>query len=129
MCYDPSSGGFRYVPPPGEVAFPRTGAAIVSLMMCGRHQDDEVKGGLKYLNNQPDDIYKRNDLDPYPSYYGALSHYLAGDEEFKKWYPRVRNALLAAQQANGRWGNGGINTPWALIVLGLPYSFVPAYQR
>ncbi len=132
MCHDPASGGFRYQAFPGEVAFPRSGAAVVCLMMCGRHQDDEVKAGLKYLDDQPAAKFQSMSMYAYAHYYAAVGHYLAGDAAFKKWYPQVRDAILARQQKNGAFatdGSGAYATAMSLIVLGMPYSFVPAYQR
>jgi hypothetical protein len=132
MCHDPSSGGFRYTTFPGLPAMARSGAAVVCLMMCGRHQDQEVKAGLKYLDDLPASKFQSTEYYPYAHYYAAVAHYLAGEEPFRKWYPRIRDALLAKQNKTGAFateGAGAYATSMSLIVLGLPYSFVPAYQR
>jgi len=132
MCHDPASGGFRYQPYPGQPGFARSAAATVCLMMCGRHQDTEVKEGLKYLDDQPASKFTNTDFYAYAHYYAGVAHYIAGEEAFKKWYPQIRDALIARQQKDGCFATEGerpYSTAMALIVLGMPYSFVPAYQR
>jgi len=131
-CNDPGTGGFRYMPFPGQPGFARSAAAVVCLMMCGRRQDPEVTKGLQYLVNQSEASFKETEFYPYAHYYSAVASYLSGDEPFKKWYPRIRDVILASQDKNGAFGgkfNGGLGQAMALIILGLPNGFVPVYQR
>ena len=95
-------------------------------------QDEAVKFGLKCLDDQPAAKFQSLPYYSYAHYYAAVGHYLAGEVPFKKWYPQIRDAILARQQKNGAFAieNGAAYpTSMALIVLGMPYSFVPAYQR
>jgi hypothetical protein len=68
----------------------------------------------------------------YAHYYAALVMYQAGSQDFKNWYPQIRDAMLSKQAANGSFAQGGRNTydtAIALIILSIPYGYVPAYQR
>jgi len=58
----------------------------------------------------------------------------AGEEHYTKWYPQIRDALLAIQQPDGSWIEGGKKTyphatPMAIIILGTPHRYIPVYQQ
>ncbi len=60
--------------------------------------------------------------------------YQAGDEHFNKWYPKISKALLAKQNENGGWGQNkevlnAVDTGFAILTLGVPYRFLPIYQK
>lgn len=134
LCREPTSGGFTYMAGShGTAGWARTSAAIFSLMMAGKHESTEVKGGFKYLHDQDPSIFSSGQWYAYGHYYASLSNYMAGDDYFKKWYPRIRDALLDKQHKDGHWrtGNAGTDysTAMSIITLGVPYAFVPAYQR
>ncbi len=137
MCYDPATGGFNYQPRPYSApAFPRTAAAVTALMMCGKYDADEVKGGVKYLLNAPESKFKKIGHYSYAHYYAIQVMYRSGSERFSEWYPKIRDALLSKMNAKGGISTRGnkVNstvyaTAMGLIVLGSPCHFVPAYQR
>jgi hypothetical protein len=136
LCRDESNGGFAYVPNGGHggAGFPRSAAATFSLMMCGQHESPECKGGIRYLIDQPDKKFSSagDYYYSYAHYYSALVMSQASDEQFKTWYPKIRDALLASQGRTGSWTTDGppvYCTPMAVIILSIPYSYVPAYQR
>ena len=56
--------------------------------------------------------------------------YQAGDAHYRPWYPRIRETLLKKQAADGSWSDDhGIGTQMAILILGVPYRFLPIYQR
>jgi len=59
--------------------------------------------------------------------------YQAGESHYQKWYPKIRDALLPKQRSDGSWhgGSGGqeYSTAMAILILGVPYRFLPIYQR
>jgi hypothetical protein len=61
--------------------------------------------------------------------------YQAGDALYQPWYARIREALLARAKPEGGWpaGNSGgsaqLSTALSILVLGVPYRFLPIYQR
>ncbi|MEI8373219.1 MAG: prenyltransferase/squalene oxidase repeat-containing protein [Planctomycetota bacterium] len=132
MCHQTSRGGFSYMAGLGDSGFSRTAAATFSLMMLGRHEFKEVKDGVRFLQKEAPEALKNADHYMYGHYYAALVMYQAGSQEFKDWYPRIRDIMLSRQAANGSFGSGGrsaYDTATALIILSIPYGYVPAYQR
>ena len=59
----------------------------------------------------------------------------AGDDEYAKWYPQIRDALISQQNAQGAWGKsgkeGGVSyeMPMAIITLATRHRDIPIYQR
>ena len=132
MCHKSDSGGFSYQAGLGTAGFSRTAAATFSLMMLGRHDFKEVKDGVRYLQQEAPKAIKNTAHYMYGQYYAALVMYQASSQDFKNWYPQIRDSLLSRQAANGGFGRGGrstYDTAIALIILSIPYGYVPAYQR
>lgn len=130
MCHQARRGGFSYMAGIGEPGFARTAAATCSLMMLGRHEFPEVKDGVRYLLQEAPRALKETEHYMYGHYYAALVMYQAGPQEFKGWYPRIRDIMLSRQDANGSFGSRSTyDTATALIILSIPYGYVPAYQR
>jgi prenyltransferase beta subunit len=127
-CQD-KNGGFCYTPgsAPG---FARTAAGCLSLTMCGQRNSDEVKRGLAYLKGLPDTKYSEIEFYFYGHYYAMQAMYQAGESYYQEWYPKMRDALVSKQNPAGAWGEAGsYYTPMAVLILGVPYRFLPIYQR
>jgi hypothetical protein len=127
------TGGFGYTSARQE-GFARTAAGAMSLLMCGEKPDSrEVKSALGYLNRYPQKKFKDETWFYYGHYYAVQAMYQAGEGYYQKWYPQIQAALLARQQSDGSWpgGRGGpaYATGMAILVLGVPYRFLPIYQR
>ena len=135
LAHQSSDGGFAYMPGPGKSAFPRTAAACTSMMMLGRHEAPEVKAGLEYLRKEVGAALNPQkgtggEQTPYGMYYMTIAMNLSGPDDLKWWYPQARDNMLAKQSPDGAFGQRGeYETATALIVLSMPYGFVPAYQR
>ena len=119
LCRDEPTGGFYYTAGRGVPGMARSAAATFSLMMCGRHESNEAKGGIPPSSTLIFDV---------EHYYSALVMSMAGEDHFRAWYPQIRDALLTRQAKDGSWGTS-YNTAMSLIVLSIPYCYVPAYQR
>jgi hypothetical protein len=69
----------------------------------------------------------------YAHLYLAQVMYLAGDDEWKNYYPRIRDHLIATQGDDGSWQGDSVGqvygTAIALIILQLPYNNLPIMQR
>ena len=69
----------------------------------------------------------------YLNLYAAQAFYQAGDEYWDAYYPGQRDSLVKSQTSNGSWNGDGVGpvfgTSVALIVLQLPYKYLPIYQR
>lgn len=129
-CRDRATGGFAYQPG-SQPGFVRTAAGAMSLMMCGRRDSAEVKAGLDRLMKETDPVFETADGHFfYAHYYAAQAMFQAGDERHRQWYPRIRESLLKKQLDNGSWNDdNGIGTQMAVLILGIPYRYLPIYQR
>ena len=130
-CQDPSTGGYAYQPH-SEPGLARTGAGVMSLIMCGQRDHPAVKRGLLYMKSYPDRKFANISRFLYTHYYCTLSMYQFGDEEFMRWYPPVAATLIARQARTGHW-EGEVGPVWdtamSILILGVPYRFLPIYQR
>lgn len=126
------------------VPFARTSAGVTSLIMAGERKSDEVKRGLEYLHGLGDRPFHTSYMwFYYGHYYAVQAMYQASEKDYQAWYPRVRDTLVNAQDADGSWKGGipaGVNTkiatdrdsyctPMAILILGVPYRYLPIYQR
>jgi hypothetical protein len=135
-CQDEESGGFGYHGPGGP-GFARSAAASLALMLSGKREHHSVRRGMAYLKSQDDSVF-----DPdakgvsgsyhYAHYYAIQAMYQTSEEELKAWYPKITKRMLASQDPNGSWSAGPGNvygTAMSILVLGVPYRYLPIYQR
>jgi len=132
-----ADGGFRYLlAGDGQSGsqFARSAAAVVAFYNAGIYDGPELERGLDYLtrftpgNNQPG----RDTFYFYGQYYAAQAMWHAGGQRWQKWYPAVRDEMLAKQRANGSWTNSicaEYGTAMACIVLQVPNNYLPILQR
>ncbi len=127
-------GGFRYMLPPGESAFPRSAAGIVALFSAGIYAGPEVDRGLAYLDRflpreapGPQDAYFF-----YGQYYAVQAMWQTGGTRWQRWYPAIRDLLVKTQQPDGSWPDATgpeYATAMATIILQMPDNSVPIFQR
>ena len=127
-------GGFAYQPG-GAPGFARTAAGVMSLYMAGERNSPSIKRGLDYLLKTDDGKFNSVQWYYYSHYYSIQAMYQAGDAYYQRWYPQIRNALLGKQRPDGSWGNpdsgasSAYSTSISILILGVPYRFLPIYQR
>jgi hypothetical protein len=146
LCRDREGGpdaiaGFCYQPGRGR-KWSTTAAGLMSLMLCGQYRAERYKGALDYLLS----VRLRNEDREwfiYGNYYAAQALYQAGarGEAYRdcwpKWYRSMSQELLKRQVKSGAdrgrfevdreygiWG-----TAMSVLILGLPYRYLPIYQR
>jgi hypothetical protein len=130
LCSSPTDGGFAYMPGPGISGFARSGAAVTSLMLLGRHDAPQTMRGFEYIRKEAKKALGGTESWTYAMYYATCAMYIGNPKDFQWWYPQIRDILLSKQTADGSFGGRGeYDTSVALIVLGFPYGFVPTYQR
>ena len=127
-------GGFMYMIEGGPSAFPRSAAAIVALYSAGIYEGDEIVRGLDYLmQSQPrGDFFNRQQHYFYGHYYAVQAMWQAGGEYWRKWYPAIRDQLLARQRDDGSWLDTigpEYGTAMAAIILQMPNNYLPIFQR
>jgi len=132
-CQNPD-GGFAYQPQVGESAFARSAAGLVSLFCAGIYEGPEVESAASYLmrfvpeRGQPT-------LEPpyyeYGHYYAAQAMWVLGGNYWLRWYPAVRDDLIARQR-DGCWRSPISNeyaTAMILLALQVPNNYLPIFQR
>jgi hypothetical protein len=129
-----ADGGFRYMLPPGESAFPRSAAGIVALYSAGVYEGAQIDRGLAYL----DQFLPRGEAIGadghffYGHYYAVQAMWQAGGQRWQRWYPAIRDLLVARQQPDGSWSDpvsSDYGTAMATIILQMPDNSVPIFQR
>lgn len=132
-CQDRGDGGFMYQPGQRGTEFARSAAGVMSLLITDRRDSPEAQRGLRYLEqNGPASIVQCKYY-YYAHYYAMQCMYQAGEPSYVRWYPQIRDELIRRQRTDGSWtgGQGGepYSTSMAILVLGVPYRFLPIYQR
>ncbi|MEM7682682.1 MAG: prenyltransferase/squalene oxidase repeat-containing protein [Planctomycetota bacterium] len=131
VCQNPSDGGFRYRSNPGRSGFERTAAGVAAYFYAGLYEGPEVDSGMTYLRNATQTIANSGYF-YYGHYYGSQAMFLAGGEDWARYFPAIRDHLVQTQQTNGSWNSGhgrAYATAMSLIILQMPNRLLPIYQR
>lgn len=129
-----ADGGFMYMIQGGPSAQPRSAAAVAALYSAGVYKGPEITKGLDYLMQfvPSGGVAKNENYYFYGQYYAAQALWQAGGKRWARWYPAVRDDLIARQHDDGSWldpiGNE-CATAMALIVLQIPNDYLPIFQR
>ncbi|MHB0955404.1 MAG: prenyltransferase/squalene oxidase repeat-containing protein [Pirellulaceae bacterium] len=132
-CQNPD-GGFAYMLPGGESAFPRTAAGLVALYSAGIYDGEEIRRGLDYLlehRPQPNASGIDNHFF-YGHYYAVQAMWQAGGEMWLSWYPAIRDTLLERRKEDGSWFDQvcpEYGTAMACLILQMPKNYLPIFQR
>lgn len=128
-------GGFMYMLlQSGQSAFPRSAAGVVALYSAGVYDGPEIKKGLEYLMGfmpQGSD-FNRESHYFYGHYYAVQAMWHAGGDHWRRWYPAIRDALIAKQNDDGSWMDSicqEYGTAMACIILQMPNNYLPIFQR
>ncbi len=143
--YQDEVGAFHYQKGRGSrSSFPLTAAGVTALHGVGIYSDDAIRRGLDYLRKHQvsfNSHYGRNDghyFFWYGHYYGVQAMYTAGTSyQINYWEPyfeSVRSELLGMQNGDGSWPNRvgpgkGFGTAMAVLILEIPYRYLPIFQR
>jgi hypothetical protein len=132
QCAD---GGFSYVAGQGSGSgFARSAAGVASLYYGGVFEGDDLKRGLNYLIQF---LPNRGMSDAeghyfYGHYYAVQAMFLAGGDYWAKWYPAIRDQLIARQsRVTGGWSGDVTDeyaTALALIIMQMPHRYLPVFH-
>ncbi len=131
-----ADGGFRYqlnIRPTSE--FARSAAGLVALYSAGVYEGAELDRGLTYLErHRPSgDLLRFESHYFYGHYYAVQAMWHAGGDNWRKWYPSIRDELVSRQMPDGSWPDHMINTEYgtamACLVLQMPNNYLPIFQR
>ncbi|MFN0196283.1 MAG: prenyltransferase/squalene oxidase repeat-containing protein [Planctomycetaceae bacterium] len=135
ICKTPE-GGIRYSYHSGnDTRLPISAAAIACLYSAGEYDSPLAEECLEYVHKQ----FRQSSAefgsghDFYTNFYTSQAFYQAGDDYWDDYFVKTRDAYLKMQDKNGSWEGDGIGkvygTSIALVILQLPYKFLPIYQR
>ena len=135
MCRTPD-GGIRYSLASGnQTRTPISAAAIACLYSAGEYESPLAESCLKHVFGQFEngrDFSFGAGHDFYTNQYAAQAFYQAGDKYWNAYFPKIRDHLTQSQR-DGLWNGDGVGqvygTAIGLIILQLPYKFLPIYQR
>ena len=127
-------GGFNYMAGSGNnSAFPRSAAGVATLYYAGISEGKQIDAGLAYVERFTPGRGNQSETPHYyyGHYYAAQAMFLAGGDHWGKWYPAVREELIARQNPDGSW-TGEVSpeycTAMALIVLQMPNRYLPVFS-
>jgi hypothetical protein len=131
QIYDMENSGFY------RSSFSLTAAGVVSLFNAGRYSEREIEASLDYLMRKYDIVSERwrnHYFYWYGHYYAVQAMYMAGGRYWENYYPRLRTELVESQRSKGYWENNtgpGENfaTAVAVIILQIPFNYLPIFQR
>ncbi len=135
LCQTPE-GGIRYSYNSGNsTRLPISAAAITCLYSAGEYESPLAEECMEYVYGQFKQQKSgfRSGHSFYLNLYAAQAFYQAGDEYWNAYFPGQRDTLIKSQTSNGSWNGDGVGpvfgTSVALIVMQLPYKYLPIYQR
>jgi hypothetical protein len=115
---------------------PISAAAVATLYNAGQFDSPLATDCLKYVWDQfraSEGWDKGSGHAYYTHLYAAQGFYMAGDQYWDKYFPAARDQLLSMQAPDGTWHGDGIGevygTAIAIIILQLPFKFLPVFQR
>ena len=134
QVWNEESGGFGYQGNTGTT-LPCTAGGAYAAQLCGMRDTEWVQASIRFMENNPK-VFNDEEIGYYyyAHYYAIQAMVQAGEEHYAKWYPQIRDSLLALQQPDGSWLEGKKKTyphatPMAIIILGTPHRYIPVYQQ
>ena len=148
MFGEDPAGSFRYQRMAGRgsrSSFALTAAGVTSLYGLGIYSDEAIRRGLDYLKQNLETFTAREGRMGgghyffwYGHYYGVQAMYTAGSsphvDYWEPYFERVRTEVLSMQLSDGsfpnRTGPGpAFGTAVAVLILEIPYRYLPIFQR
>lgn len=119
-----------------RTSFALTAAGVTALYGAGESGTREIEEGLRYLQssyNRPPAYKMHQSYDYfYGHYYAVQAFFQKGGSAWQRWFPRVRDEILAGVGEEGHWEDlvGPIYaTAMATIILQVPYRYLPIFER
>jgi hypothetical protein len=133
-------GTFRYQKDTfSRSSFPLTAAGVTALHGLGIYSNELIRKGIDYLNTESPRFNAQYGRDGhyffwYGHYYGVQAMYTQGGQDWRNYFTNLRQALLDLQRSDGSWPNGdgpgpAFGTATAVLILEIPYSLLPIFQR
>lgn len=142
MSYKNEVGSFHYQKQDGSrSSFPLTAAGVTALYGAGVYSDASIDDGIRYLRSNLLSFNRRHGFGDgghyffwYGHYYGVQAMYTAGADAWESYFSIVRDEVLRMQEPSGAFPNrvgpgAAFGTAMAVLILEIPYRFLPIFQR
>jgi hypothetical protein len=136
------AGSFHYQKQDGSrSSFPLTAAGVTALYGAGIYSDEAIDAGVIYLRTRLKEFNRENGFEEgghyffwYGHYYGVQAMYTAGADAWESYFDVVRDEILRLQEPSGAFSNRvgpgpAFGTAMAVLILEIPYRFLPIFQR
>jgi len=122
-------------------SFALTSAGVTALHGLGIYSDAAIERGIEFLNRELPSFNHRQGKRGrghyffwYGHYYGVQAMYTVGDPYWKPYFEEVRELLVELQNEDGSWPNRtgpglAFGTALGVLILEIPYRFLPIFQR
>ena len=133
QCAD---GGIAYSMGSGGSRPALTVAGVAVFCGLGRRETKEARKAIAYMRRMMKGNVRSyrglSGFDHYTTLYLGQGLYQAGDPDWSKHYPKLRDELIKRQQSNGSWTSSYgpvFGTACYALVLAIPYQYLPTFQR
>jgi hypothetical protein len=113
-----------------------TAAAVAVLYNSGSYDDPVAAKALDYLRKLGGGKGAGAGIMGhyfYHNLYMSQAMWLSSEANWKEWFPKMRDEIVGKQQPNGGWMGDSVGevygTSLALLILQLPYQYLPILQR
>lgn len=123
-------GGIKYTVRSGRSTPSLTAAGLSVLFNAGEYQSEHVDRAATYLRKNLD--IEGEDHFEYTHLYAVQAYFQLGGTDWKTYYPRARAEVLRRRNADGVWSStygDAYATSISVIVLSLPYRYLPSFAR
>ena len=140
--YREEIGSFHYQKQDGSrSSFPLTAAGVTALFGAGIYSDAAIDAGIRFLRVNLASFNQQYGLAKgghyffwYGHYYGVQAMYTAGADAWESYFSVVRDEVLSMQEPSGAFPNRvgpgpAFGTAMAVLILEIPYRFLPIFQR
>ena len=131
--YNQGEGSFQYQAGNNSYGVTLTGAGILCLELCGKHNDPFAIKAAAYLRRVVYRELMRQSSRCYGLYYTAQGLFQMGGEEWKEFENWMYREWIPRQKSDGSWSEEENSPPYstAMVVLSfaVPYRQLPIYQR
>jgi hypothetical protein len=112
-----------------------SGAGILCLELCGKHEDPASLSAAKFLMGVYRDKLPSEGFSYYGLYYASQGLFQIGGENWKEFSNWMYATYLPRQRASGAWPESGgersevYATAMTVLAFAVPYRQLPVYQR
>ncbi len=132
-----ADGGIAYRLGQGSSRPALSVAGVMVFCGLGKRESKEAKKAIGYmrriLKGKTKGTYRSfSGYDHYTTLYLGQALYQAADPDWSKHYPGLRDELIKRQAADGTWTSSygpAFGTSCYLLVLTIPYQYLPTFQR